>query len=50
MAATPDAGGYWLVGSDGGLYAFGDAPFDGSVPGAIGHAPAAPVVGMATPS
>ena len=25
MAATPDGGGYWLVASDGGIFAFGDA-------------------------
>ena len=25
MAATPDGGGYWMVGSDGGVFAFGDA-------------------------
>ena len=30
MAATPDAGGYWLVASDGGIFSFGDAPFYGS--------------------
>jgi hypothetical protein len=30
MAATPDGGGYWLVGSDGGIFAFGDASFHGS--------------------
>ena len=30
-------GGYWLVGSDGGLYAFSDAPFKGSVPGVGVH-------------
>ena len=27
---TPDGGGYWLVASDGGMFAFGDAPFLGS--------------------
>jgi hypothetical protein len=32
MAADTATGGYWLVGSDGGVYAF-DAPFDGSLPG-----------------
>ncbi len=26
MAVTPDGGGYWLVASDGGVFAFGDAP------------------------
>ena len=30
MAATPDGGGYWMMASDGGVFAFGDAPFDGS--------------------
>jgi hypothetical protein len=30
MAATTDGYGYWLVGADGGVFAFGDAPFDGS--------------------
>jgi hypothetical protein len=27
---TPDAGGYWLVASDGGIFTFGDAKFFGS--------------------
>ena len=44
MAATPDGGGYWLVASDGGIFAFGDARFLGST-GAI-HLNA-PIVGMA---
>ena len=30
---TPDGFGYWLVGSDGSVYAFGDAPYFGSLPG-----------------
>ena len=30
MAPTPDGGGYWMVGSDGGVFASGDAPFYGS--------------------
>jgi hypothetical protein len=30
MAAVPGGGGYWLVGSAGGVYAFGDAGNDGS--------------------
>lgn len=30
MASTPDGGGYWLVASDGGVFAFGDAEFEGS--------------------
>ena len=30
MAPTPDGQGYWLVASDGGIFTFGDATFDGS--------------------
>ncbi|MHB8287723.1 MAG: hypothetical protein ACYDEY_00500 [Acidimicrobiales bacterium] len=30
MAATSDGKGYWLVGSDGGIFSFGDAKFYGS--------------------
>ena len=30
MASTADGQGYWLVASDGGIFAFGDAHFDGS--------------------
>jgi len=44
MAATPDGKGYWLVASDGGIFAFGDAGFFGSA-GAITLN--RPVVGMA---
>lgn len=33
MAATPDGGGYWLVGADGGVFAFGDAHSFGSMAG-----------------
>jgi len=44
MAPTPDGGGYWLVASDGGIFAFGDAGFHGST-GAL-HLNM-PVVGMA---
>ena len=29
-AATPSGKGYWLVGSDGGIFSFGDAVFFGS--------------------
>ena len=42
--ATPDGGGYWLVGADGGVFSFGDAAFHGSMGG---HHLDAPVVGMA---
>ena len=44
IAATPDGKGYWLVASDGGVFAFGDAHFNGSTGGL--HL-ANPVVGMA---
>ena len=33
MAATPNGGGYWLVGADGGVFAFGNAKFYGSMGG-----------------
>jgi hypothetical protein len=33
MARTPDGGGYWLIASDGGIFSFGDARFEGSIPG-----------------
>ena len=45
MASTPDGRGYWLVASDGGVFAFGDAGFYGS---AGGLALSKPVVGMAS--
>ena len=44
MAATPEGGGYWLVASDGGVFAFGDAVFAGSMGG---RPSTQPVVGMA---
>ena len=44
MAATPTGKGYWLVASDGGIFAFGDADFYGST-GNV-HL-AKPIVGMA---
>ncbi len=44
MAATPDAGGYWVAASNGDVAAFGDAAFDGS---ADGLALNKPIVGMA---
>ncbi|HEY1466494.1 MAG TPA: neocarzinostatin apoprotein domain-containing protein [Acidimicrobiales bacterium] len=33
MMATSAATGYWLVGADGGIFSFGDAPFYGSMGG-----------------
>ena len=44
IAATPDGGGYYLVASDGGVFTFGDAVYQGST-GAIRLNK--PVVGMA---
>ena len=44
-ARTPDSGGYWLVASDGGIFAFGDAAFEGSTGGLPLQAP---MVGVAT--
>ena len=46
MASTPDGHGYWLTASDGGIFAFGNAPFRGST-GNVNLA--APIVSM-TPS
>jgi hypothetical protein len=43
MAATPDGGGYWLTGADGGIFSYGDAKFHGSA-GAINLN--APIIGM----
>jgi hypothetical protein len=45
MASTPDGQGYWLVAADGGIFAFGDAPYFGSTGGQLLDAP---VVGIAT--
>jgi hypothetical protein len=45
MAATPGGGGYWLVASDGGIFAFGDARFYGSMGG---QPLSAPMVGLTT--
>jgi hypothetical protein len=33
VVATTDGKGYWMVGTDGGVFAFGDAGFVGSIPG-----------------
>ena len=43
-AATPTGKGYWEVASDGGLFAFGTAPFYGSMGGKPLNEP---IVGMA---
>ena len=48
MAATPTGRGYWNVATDGGIFAFGDAAFHGSMGGQTLNRP---IVGMAsTPS
>jgi len=44
MVPTSDGGGYFLVGSDGGVFAFGDAKFEGSCPGIGGCSGAAVTV------
>ena len=37
IVPTADGGGYWLIGSDGGVFAFGDATEIGSLPGLTVH-------------
>ncbi|MHB1763526.1 MAG: hypothetical protein ACYCS4_12450, partial [Acidimicrobiales bacterium] len=44
-SATPDGKGYWEVASDGGIFAFGDAGYYGSMGG---QPLAKPVVGIAS--
>jgi hypothetical protein len=44
IASTPSGRGYWVAAADGGVFAFGDARFDGS---AAGKPLAAPIVGIA---
>ena len=45
MAVTPTGGGYWLTDSQGGVYAYGNAPFHGSL---FGVHLDQPVVGIAS--
>lgn len=47
IASTSDGKGYWLVASDGGVFAFGDAAFEGSMGG---RALNAPIVAIASTS
>ena len=44
MVPSADGGGYFMVGSDGGVFAFGDARFEGSCPGIGGCAGSAVAV------
>ena len=44
MATTPDGGGYWMAGADGGVFSYGDARFHGSAGDLTLNSP---VVGMA---
>ncbi len=44
MVPSSDGGGYFMVGADGGVFAFGDAKFEGSCPGIRGCAGAAVTV------
>jgi hypothetical protein len=44
LAATADGGGYWEVAADGGIFAFGDATYHGSMGGRPLHAR---IVGLA---
>jgi hypothetical protein len=47
IAVTHSGNGYWLVGSDGGVFNYGDAPFLGSIYTAIGNHPLnGPIVGI----
>jgi hypothetical protein len=43
MAAAPDGLGYWLVASDGGIFAFGSARFFGSTGATLNQ----PIVALA---
>ena len=45
IASTPDGGGYWEVASDGGIFAFGNAGFYGSMGGSHLNRP---IVGIAS--
>ena len=45
MVATPDGNGYWEVASDGGIFSFGTAVFEGSQGGQPLNAP---IVGAAS--
>jgi hypothetical protein len=44
MAACPTGRGYWLVGADGGIFAFGDASYEGSLAGVELAAPITAII------
>jgi hypothetical protein len=46
MVPSSDGGGYFMVASDGGIFAFGDAHFAGSCPGIVGGCSGAAVAVM----
>ena len=46
LAATPSGQGYWIVARDGGVFAFGAAPFRGSLVGRAGFAPPATAIAV----
>jgi hypothetical protein len=48
IAATPHGRGYWLVGADGGVFAFGDATYHGSLAGRPLAAPITAIVSSLT--
>ena len=47
--SNPGGNGYWLVGSDGGTFAFGSAPYEGSLPG-LTASTSSNVVGIKAPN
>jgi hypothetical protein len=50
FVSTPDGHGYWMAGTDGNVYAFGDAPSYGSLPAAGIHVPPVTITGFTPPS
>lgn len=49
IAGTTDTKGYWLAGSDGGVFSFGDAKFYGYLP-SLHIVPVSPIVGIVSTS